>query len=246
MNSPFGKTLTGWATTGELVTGAGVEGSKKPIHLQANLEHPQSLTVQFSVLVSPSTTQSNPNTRATIVSTVNGNSVQRIISVYDGMSITLRGQSIDVNVRDFTVASVSTGRQYTVGCLATLGVRASWKQPPILTPLTFGTAPTGPFATPIVAAIPVPVASSRFLQIPQDAGINSVNVTVSNTAGVIIPDDNVWVAMENSPGFAIQRIYDPRDYDWVPIAPNSDIIELRNIGTNGEQALFTVTFGIDG
>jgi hypothetical protein len=237
-----GDELRGWAQTGNLFTGAGTDGTGKggAVTLQAKLSRPDSLTTQFNV--------SGPfaNIRAEIISDVNGNDVRRLISVVDGMSITTRGKTIKVKVKDYTTAGISDNEKYTVSILSTLGVRAGFKQPPYLTPLEYEQitpVPVGPAILPVVSQIPLGVGGGTVdVAIPPDAGVNSVYVSMISE-GQTIPYGELIV--EHQIGAVIFQAYDPREHDWVPLYPGSTNVRLINFSATLEASAM-VFFGIDG
>lgn len=235
--------ITGWSQSGPLTTGKGINGGKgQSVSLQAKLSHPDSLTVQFN-LSGPKTGRAN--CRANISATVEGNEVNRIVTVMDGASITLRGQVINVEARDFTDPAIDNDNNYNVEILATLGVRAGNKQPPILNPLVkstnFGSVGV---LSPIVAVIVVPALGTTFVPIPNDAGVISAFVTVISD-GTAFTQDEVLVQHYTTTG-TVLRDYDPRNYDWVPLTPTTGSLGLKNNQAAAKNALFAVTFGVDG
>jgi len=233
--------IRGWSKSGNLFTGHDPRATTPPsaLSMQADLNQEDSVTTQFNLEADPGIIT---NTRAEIVSSVKGQSVRRLVTVVDGMSITTRGKSITVKVRDFTDPSLSDGQKYSVNILSTLGVRAGSKQPPILIPLTYFD-PLG-VETVINAAISIASGTTVTLDIPNDAGICMVHTTVwVDSAGVAIPAQSLFVSHENNT--TVMKYYDPFSFpDWVPLAPNSNILRLSN--SSGFIAYYQVTFGIDG
>ncbi len=231
----------GWSQSGELLTGSSlVRGSSKAVNLQAKLQEDDSLTVQFNV-EKKSDFVANP--QAEIVSSVEGNTVRRVVTVIDGASITTRGRNIRVIARDFTDASFGPGRKYVVSILATLGVRAGSKQPPILIPLTYFDM-LG-VESPIGAAISLATGQNNTIVIPPDAGVTMVHTAVWVDTGAAgpVPEQSLFVSHENSS--TVMKYYDPLTFsDWVPIAPNSSIIRISNNSTF--PSYWQVTFGVDG
>lgn len=235
--------MRGWSASGDLTTGQGVNGGIQAVGLQAQLQMEASLTTQFNI---SGPLQGIANCRAEITSFVAGNMVRRIVSVIDGMTITTRGKNINVRARDFTDPSISAGASYQVAILSTLGDRAVIEQPPILTPLTVGTAPDGPFVA-FASVITVPAGASRYVQVPVDAGVNSVKVTVGSDVGFPIVDGDINVIqLSTFAGPVAQAVYDPRTVDWVPLIPNTSVIQLENDAGAPAAAYFAVFFGIDG
>lgn len=239
------ESIRGWAQGGELVTGGGINGSRRGVSLQAALEQEDSVTVQFNVTGPESLVA---NIRAVISATLpSGGSVNRTVTVVDGASITVRGMNVKVMVRDYTISTLSSGVAYQVDILATIGVRASNKQPPLLFPLTYQSALVAPLGvTAIASTIIVPAGSTRWTQVPPDSGVNSVYVSCIGDA--VTPDPargQIRVTHDTAAPAITQRNYDPRNFpDWVPLAPNTAFIGLTNI--SAVEVQFAVTFGVDG
>ena len=230
--------ITGWAGTADLVTGRGVNAKFSRFPVQAELEEEGSLTTQFN-LIGPTA-----NCRAEIISLVNGNAVRRVITVIDGASITTRGKNINVRVGDFTDSNISSGEAYQVAVLSTLGIRAGFKQPPYLIPLTFGTQVNGPFS-PATGVIDISSPGSVYVPVPENAGVNSVFVTVASIDGTPVPQESIRVFHLTPGGGLAMNAYDPRNYDWVPLGPNTTIIQIFNSNSSPDVQI-AVTFGIDG
>jgi len=242
-----GKILkAGWGQSGDLFTGGllvdavsgRIRGSSRGVNLQDRIEHPQSITIQFNI------SKADANCIARISSTVNGVEAIRQVNVIDGASVTLRGQAFSVVARDFTAPAISTDVKYNVGILAAIGERAGYKQPPILAPLTFGTTFAGPFTSIIASQIVVAPGATRFVQIPEDSGANSVYVTAD--PATVAAGYGFTVNHYTFAG-AIRRRYNPLTWpDWVPIAPGAFAIGLENSAASPDNVSFAVTFGIDG
>lgn len=229
--------MKGWAASKDLTTGAGVNGRFRGLVVQAKLQNPDSVTTQFNMNGSPA------NCRARITSLVNGQAIVRVLTVVDGSAITTRGQNINVELGDFTDSNISNNQPYTISILSTLGIRASFKNPPFLTPLQFNytanalQAYTGSILLPDTAA-------SCDVAVPQDCGVNSVYVALGAVDGAIpVLPGAVQVSHQSPLGTATP--YDPRDYDWVPLNPNTTSIFINN-DIPGTLARVSVYFGIDG
>jgi hypothetical protein len=229
------KPMYGWSASGDLVTGAGVNGGTAAARLQAVLEREASVTTQFNITGAA-------NCRAEIISSVRGNRVRRLITVTDGASITTRGQTIAISARDFTDSGISNGVRYQVAILSTLGVRAGYKQPPYLTPLTFNYQ-ANPIQTYTGSILLPDLAASCDVAVPVDAGVNSVMVTMGEIAGVPIASQAVQVSHASPLGTATP--YDPRDYDWVPLNSNTTSLFIIN-QVPAQPVRVSVYFGIDG
>lgn len=242
-NGLQGKPISGWGVTNPLTTGPltfpnrYITGGNEKVHLQANLERDDSVTTQFFV----SDTRVRPV--ATITSSVNGNSITRRVSVINGASITTRGKTIDVDVKDYTAAGLALNNvSYSVSILATVGVRGSTKMPPLLNPLVF--KDNAGVIQPIIGMITIPSGQLATIPVPADAGVTSVFVTaIADDTTKIATEDQLRV-LQKIAGTTV-RAYDPRTWnDWVPLEASTDVIEIDNISTG--QYEFAVTFGVDG
>ena len=224
---------------------------------QQTLPDAGNYTVQFRIsaqtALDGSNNVGNVTPTARIQWSIGGNTVQRIISIYDGASLTGVGDHVRVDVYDETNPNdIAPGyeQKYLVAVTVSEGERGANKQPPTYTQYivnggnihfgsTYVTSTEGDFAVPV----------------PLDAGVISVFVTAYGFTGrdpaspAILTEDQVSVALLTADNIVIRQ-YDPRDYDWVPLPPQCRAIDLRNnMGTSEEEMktiLFAVTFGIDG
>jgi hypothetical protein len=219
---------------------------------QQQLPSAGNYTVQFRVSAQTSLTPNsgvgNITPTAKIAWSIGGNVVQRIISVYDGASLTGVGDHVRVDITDQTIDDGDLPFQkYLVAVTVSEGVRASNKQPPTYTQyLSDGQVSR-------FGRVDVSGGASVDIPVPLDAGVISVFVTATGHTGsdhetpVVLTEAEVSVE-QLSFGDVILRQYDPRDYDWVPLSPQCSKIRLRNSmpSTDNNEILFGVTFGIDG
>src|SRR4029079_9412171 len=241
----------GWAQGGPLVTGSGgtaLTGRGGAVNMKAELAREDGVTIQFNVSLPSRNVR--PHTQATIVSTIAGNEVKRRITVVDGSSITVRGKTIQVQARDYTLPSIDIDHEYNVEILATLGIRASINQPPVLEPLIYATSfanfVAGTFI-PVTGTIVVAPGAVAVVPIPEDSGVNSVLVTAgrNNAAGVFDQDDVSCYQVDIAA--VIQRVYNPMIYtEFVPIVSNSSGIALLVKAGAPDSVEFAVSFGVDG
>lgn len=181
------------------------------------------------------------NPVAEIKWSVEGNSVRRLVSVTNGMTLTGVGEGIKVSVSDqsFQVVGV-TLIEYPVDITVAPGSRASVNQPPTLA--AAGDVGGG-FVTTIGAL------SFKDIAIPQDAGVISVYITVIPAAAVGIPlpapiPPFGAIAEMLDQFLVFQRGFDALDAGWVPIVPTASFLRLVN--NTSVLQFYTVTFGIDG
>ncbi len=225
----------GWAQSGSLTT----YNRTKQVSMQANFPKADNYTVQFGLSPLPET--DDPiEILAKVTWSVEGNSVSRLVSVTNGMSIMGTGQGVKVEVSDNTqhIFPVVIGeKDYVVSIQCAPGTRGNIQQPP-----TLSVFPDGDTIFNVGPATIVDV------EIPDNAGVVSLAVTVSEAGSpsVGVPDGKTQVIHINGAG--IMKVYNPRDYEWVPIAAGATKIRLVNNFTlvEGNHLLYTVTFGIDG
>jgi hypothetical protein len=180
------------------------------------------------------------NPVATVTWSLGGNRLTRLVSVYDGASISGIAEAVDVRVADQTYPSPGDfQQQYFVTVLAAKGLRASTFQPPTYTTYTIDST-TG---LTLLGSMQVSTTDiHKIVAIPQNAGIISVNITAHPLSGTL-NEGEVWVSQERYDGQALST-YDPRGAGWMPINPGATQIEFHNAGT--ETISFGFIFGIDG
>ncbi len=212
-----------WSQSGMLTP----QSNGSAVQMQANFEYdPGPHTVQF-LLDGPdeSAVVGTRRTVAELTWSVEGNNVTRMIDVVNGTSISGTAQAVRVKVTDDSNAAIADPYLVSIQCVK--GSRTSVQQPPYLT-------------TPQV----ILGAGAQFanVPVPQGAGIISVFVTVDGFP-TAIPDGSVVVRQES--GGEVLKAYDPREYDWVPLASGTTFIQLRQSAAS-PAGFWTVTFGIDG
>lgn len=225
----------GWSAHGPMFT----RNTSRRLSLQANFPSSEDYTVQFNVDYPPNPVAPwNPiQTEAKITWSVEGNFVQRRVSVCNGVSVTGVGQACRVEVIDTTEilggALAPINVEYGVSIQVAPGTRAPIQQPPTLNHLippngTINIAPGGFFLVPI----------------PQDAGAVSVYVSVRSAAPAGPIAEGLALVSQEVPG-VVTKAYDARTDEWVPLSPGATLIRLDNL-TVGQTLIYSVTFGIDG
>jgi hypothetical protein len=229
----------GWATSGKLIT----YNKTQQVTLQAQFPEADVYTVQFG-FSGPSTPPANPiQAIATVIWTVAGNQVIRKYSVANGVSVSGNGEAVRILINDGSIERHAEATpipiEYGVSVSVVRGVRPANQQPAILVdvpPVTFGAV----YVIHPLSSVKVPV--------PQDVGVISVYVAVAqavNNPAVPLPDQAVLVAQDQNGAFL--KVYDPRNFEWVPLYPNTDTIQIFNAQALGTtDILATVTFGVDG
>jgi hypothetical protein len=215
----------GWSQAGKLLTG--VEGA---VSLQANFKDPGSYTVQFGVVPPPIAAPAFGifDCSAVVEWSVEGNTIRRRVSVGNGTSISGQGQAVAVRVSDQSSGAFGAN-EYTVSIQVAPGTRPSVNKPPTLRGYQ--------------TVVTVGGGATSVLDIPQDAGVISVETDVSVLVVGSLPVQAL-VLQVNGAGQILNQ-YDPTIVTgFVPVAPNATQVELVNLSANNYRLQFT--FGIDG
>lgn len=240
----------GWSGSGILKNdGQSNKGMAANFLERSNNEIPsKNYTVQFSVGSTKNSAtgqivnQAFINPVGVITWSVNGNSVRRVVSVINGMSITGVGEGVKVVVTDRTPQPIiGEAVEYDIDITVAPGSRASVTQPPTYCP-TLETQE---------GMIEVSGGGTFDIAVPQNAGVISVYITaVDSTGKTPLTTLLARIDQVSSTG-AVVRQYDPNaNYPsvFVPIMPTCTKITLVNNQPVSEAnaILFAVTFGIDG
>ena len=227
----------GWSQSGKLTV---YQNNNPFVSLQANFEECDIFTVEFGIGGPTGGTPANPIlTTATIIWTIAGNDVIRKISVANGATISGLAESVRVIVNDATQQNVaeapSTFIQYGVTVLVGRGVRPDTEQPPVLQDV------------PNTTVYTIAQGTSKTIPVPQNVGVISVHLDVSTspvTPGALQVDQVTVQHLQNG---TVLKQYDPRVFEWVPLASSADNIKVtNNFGGGGPALIVTVAWGIDG
>lgn len=230
----------GWSTSGFITS---QDGENSAVKLQAIFPKADNYSVQFSV----GTGNGNLiNPTAEIVWSLEGNSVRRLVSVINGLTVTGMAQGASVRVYDAVPTNMGPmGPQvtYPVGVQIAPGVRAAENQPPTL---VISQAPEVPGANSMLFGQSILAAGTNIdVQLPIGAGIISAYCTVSGFGvPTVITEADIQVLHYNSGGFTLKS-YDPRLLGFVPLGPDTTTIRIANFSAAGIY-LVSLTFGIDG
>lgn len=230
----------GWSQTGEMVVG----GNAK-VTLQADFDVPSYYTVQFNIIPPADLQIPDPlqqlNVYAEITWNVSGNSVRRIISVGDGISISGTGQGCRVKVFDnSTLRTPGATFRYQVTCQISPDTRASntnapptlWTQPQ---DDGFELVYADPLSTRNVNVSNVLIAAGnvRAFDVPDDAGVNGMFFQVQNFSNPAngVPDGSLLIRQRQSEsGTLIQSHNDASSRNiWIPIYPSTRIVTYDNV-----------------
>jgi hypothetical protein len=180
---------------------------------------------------------------AIIQFTVQGNKVQRIISVSNGISISGPAEAIQVMVIDNTSYVESEGFQYQVTIQVTPGVRAAVNQPAVL----YWSYPPNAAHTQNEAIEIAPGASLDVL-VPVNAGVVSacvVCIGVNAGGGAPWVPPQVAVTQLAGAGINIGTTFQSEPGVFIPIMSNCSQLQLQN-NDQTNSALVAVIWGIDG
>jgi hypothetical protein len=225
----------GWSKSGTLKTdGPGVTAhpSQNRVQTQATeFGEAEQFTVQFFVSrANVSGTNVSQRAKATITWSVAGNSVQRVISLYDGASISGVGEAVRVVVEDdsFRVgpATPNDVKEYQVSFQFAPGTRPSQQQPPYL------------FIYKPVGFVNVPGFT---LLIPENIGAISTNVYLS---GLLAGVTATATMVSGAAGLSWDVLNDDPNQVWRPIMPGCTAIAFAfSIPSRPQVGLMV---GIDG
>lgn len=231
----------GWSSGGTLHATKG-----DSVSLQANFEVENGkagyYTVQFNVEPPVDSASVSPNASGLFVAaailrwSVEGQTVERAVSVANGVSISGTGQAMKVTVTDLTdpatiPAGGTAGLPYNVSIQVAPGTRPDVGRPPIvyenLFVVTVGT-PQNVKIQPFIGAISV--------LCPFD--VNSGTIT-SITIAELTPAGTTLLKVQINLG-------DAASLEWIPIVAGATILQITAQGSAGGKADVTVLWGIDG
>jgi len=210
----------------------------KTVSLQANFAQGKRgagpYTIQFSIgpqLKFRLLQGGNPTqAEATIDWSVEGNTIRRVVSVSNGMSVSGVAQAVRVVVNDTTLPNTpAQPGDYLVEITVAPGTRPGSN--------IFPTLMRAVNSTLIGAGLTITIP------IPEGIGISSISVPIASVPGGPIPDQGLQVKQGNTVPTDFVT-YDPRTDQWVPLFPGATVIRLTN--NTAFQILAMVIFGIDG
>ena len=179
---------------------------------------------------------------AIIQFTIQGNKIQRIISVSNGISISAPGEALQVMVIDNTSYVGSLGLTYQITIQAAPGVRAAVNQPPIL----YWSYPPLPGHTQSTSVL-IPAAGELTVSVPTNAGVVSACIFAlgdfaAGPAPFVVPNVGV-IQLASSIPVAYSELPEPGRF--IPIMSNCSNLQLiNNDQVNGVNV--AVVWGIDG
>jgi hypothetical protein len=212
--------------------------------LQIPFREPGNYTCIFGVgnkvaIPDPTLAVGNITPTAEVIWSLGGNDSRRLVSVFNGSSITGAAEHVLIRVFDETAKTdLSNVTQYTVAAMVAKGTRGSNALPP--TYQQYITNGSGAFGTVIILA-----GSSVVVPVPQNAGVASVMVTAELLDSTAIVTERALVSQDAAFGTQL-KIYEPNRYAFVPLSAQCEYITLYGWPSTGNDGNFSVTWGIDG
>ncbi len=225
-----------FSAAGKLITG----DANSRVGLQCNFDKSGVHTVQVNMFARvPASILPDAILAKVLVRWItDGNVIERVLTIGSGNGLSITGSSngVQVEVTDMS-QGVTLGIEYTVSISASVGMRADAKVPPM-------------FADPAKNSIIVNGAGGNStFDIPPGIGASSFNVQVARTTqalGTPITDQMVLV-FQTDDGNNDLGVCDPRQMDWIPLAPGCTKIVMLNFDPNVFNTItFTVSLGVDG
>jgi hypothetical protein len=223
------KVVSGWSASGSLTAGKGVTLQTPEFEKAGNY------TVQFDVQLNNGVVLlSDPvQLRAEISWFVEGNSVQRIVDVGNGVSVSGMAQKITVKVyNDSTIVlGGSVTELAVVSILVVEGIRPAVEKPP----------------TYLLNRATIAPNASTTITLPADVGATSVLVNISPTViGTAIGAYDVLVEqVGDTGGTPVLSSYDPRQESWMPIAVGTKAFKISTSAA-APSLVATTILGVDG
>lgn len=236
----------GWSANGLLTLGS----AQPEISMQADFDEPGPYTLQFDVQypaesnpLAPEYFEGFPAAQARIFWSVEGNSVERLVTLTPGASISGVGQGVSVKVSDlstFTTAPTVTV-QYPVGIQVVKGPRSA-----IQPPFYFRSSDRRRLVAPVAAGLQFGDT------VPEKGGITSCRVFAGFAGGPGIEDGIVEMgfSVKNTvvAPFQYAVVLDPQKQGLIPIPPGatSYYLRLRSVPVGSGDFYWNILWGVDG
>ena len=242
--------LGGWSGTKNLIMGS----DQEVLVVQAKVGKPDSFTAQFFLgAAEPPFVGANSPIRALaeVLWTVKGNSVRRLVSVVNGMSITGRADNFNIRVFDFSAPPVNpVVVGYPIAALVSRGQRASLPNQPFL----YLNANAGAVRGAGIAFAVPSGGGGTDINVPQNAGVNSVWLDFYIPSVIpVVPSEilnNTMRATQLSAGLATTITTGNFSVfgRWWPIGPGTELIRIQNFtaGIGVNTGFVTPMWGIEG
>lgn len=224
-----------WSTAGKLLPGNTVN----TVSLQANFPQAGEHTVQFNLFPNQQNIQQKVNTRveAIIRWSVEGNTIERRVTVSDGMSISGNAQGVQVVCTDSSTFNVLADvDEYTVGITVAPGSRGNYMGPP-----TFSAREGMQSAAGAVAMT---------FSIPEDLGATSfwvyVKTIVTATGAIAATSSHIELRnISTTPIMAQGILTDDNHGTWWPLPAGTNEILITNPAAANTVTAMLI-YGIDG
>lgn len=220
------------------------QGGSAVLNLQEVFAEPEVYTLQFTIYGQQPKAPPNPIiAEADISWKVEGNSIERRVTVANGLSISAPCLGVSVRVHDVSAPVFgpfpSPAPTYQVTAAVTRGVRATTAVPPMLEPTMREQYDLGPNHG-------IAPASTYDVVVPSNVGVNGVQVLVNPPPGGLAIGAAV---VQQKIGVVVVKEYiltgTLQDALFVPVVAGVDTLTLIN-ATVANTLYFAVVFGIDG
>ena len=239
------KGKVGWSQSGPITCG----NKDNPVLFQVNFPDNQAdyFTVQFGVSQALFPTGPHINipvpfdVYAILQFKVEGNVIQRIVSVNNGTTISAPGEALAIRVVDNTVYPGSLGAKYTVTIQVTPGTRPNTEQPATLYwSYPIDTNNTGFSESQIIAP-----GDELIVPVPTKTGVISFNLqAVGNSAtGANIASDVTVNQLASS--IQIAQVSNPEPTEFVSLVASASNLQIEN-NDQTNPVTVAINWGIDG
>lgn len=240
----------GWSTEGKLISASATNPRPQDaVHLQVDFgeEAAEYYTLQFSLTPPRFSGENTADIRgkAEIRWSVEGNFVRRIISVWNGASISGVGQGVSIKITDDTYNpdGAATSFEYRASVQVTKGTRPTLGggQPPLYMPLL--SAFVGGVAQAADFNWLVPAATDLEFSVPEDSGVNSIYIATRGISTVPVDPEQIQLTMfANGIEVWYGTLRNCNRFETLP--PGVTFIRVRNATANDMR--FTVMWGVEG
>jgi hypothetical protein len=252
---PRNEHLRAWQGNVKVVSNNTRLGDPKSF-MNVQFPEPGVYTVQFSIAAPsptpggapPITPTSSIRVSAILTWTFEGNQIQRVFDVGDGVTISGSAAGCNISVQDLT-ATLPTlvganGQEYQVSATITKGTRAQF-QTPVIQPgaATNNTTPAG---IPIVGITGIAPAGNTDFIVPVNAGAISVKVSTWDVTVFATVPTFVFATQFNATQTVILYRWVPTtDPAFIPLVPGCRSVRVNN-GSGTDSILASLDWGIDG
>ena len=200
-------------------------------------------TIQFGMIPKANTAANGQVSvaQATILWTVDGNTLRRVVTVGAGGSVSGSAHMVQVIMEDATRTGpaypAGFDRLYDVSVQVSRGTRANIMQPPILMPND---------SSFVEGFALLAGGDDLFLAVPKDSGVVSFQCVVNSPTGAVLPLGSILV--KEVANTSTRRMYDPREYgsSWIGLNPSVDEVHVINTNALADTCNVSILWGIDG